>query len=143
MGHTPAMVLVAPQQLAPTPWTAPVPLADEVTARDEVLALLRDGSGRRPRFDPELAGGLRSWLEDGAAELVASRGEDAPPLFLGPSLLWDTAARAADPEELAPPLHGAHRSMTGQEPYSLEFVRSCLVRALFRQVVTTGIVDDP
>jgi hypothetical protein len=114
-----------------------------MAARDEVLALLRDGSGRRPRFDPDLAGGLRAWLEDGAADLVASRGEDAPPLFLGPSLLWENSPRAADPEEIAHPLDAPGRSVTGQEPYSIEFVRSCLVRAIFRQVVTTGRVDDP
>jgi hypothetical protein len=119
------------------------PRGGAIAARDEVLALLRDGSGRRPRFDPNLAGGLRAWLEDGAAALVASRGEDAPPLFLGPSLLWDSAARGAEPEEIARPLDAAGGSVTGQKPYSAEFVRSCLVRALFRQVVTTGRVDDP
>jgi hypothetical protein len=100
-------------------------------ARDEVLALLRDGSGRRPRFDPGLAGGLRAWLEDAAAELAARRGEDAPPLFLGPRLLWDESFAAADPVE------------TAADPYPTEWVRSCLVRALFAQVVTTGQVEDP
>jgi hypothetical protein len=100
-------------------------------ARDEVLALLRDGSGQRPRFDPGLAGGLRAWLEDAAAELVARRGEDAPPLFLGPRLLWDESVAAADPVE------------TSTDPYPTEWVRSCLIRALFAQVVTTGQVEDP
>jgi hypothetical protein len=100
-------------------------------ARDEVLALLRDGSGRRPRFDPGLAGGLRAWLEDAAAELVARRGDDAPPLFLGPRLLWDESVAAADPVE------------TSTDPYPTEWVRSCLIRALFAQVVTTGQVEDP
>jgi hypothetical protein len=96
-----------------------------------VLALLRDGSGERPRFDPGLAGGLRAWLEDAAAELVARRGEDAPPLFLGPRLLWNESVAAADPVE------------TATEPYPAEWVRSCLLRALFAQVVTTGQVGDP
>jgi hypothetical protein len=96
-----------------------------------VLALLRDGSGQRPRFDPGLAGGLRAWLEDAAAELVARRGEDAPPLFLGPRLLWDGSVAAADPGE----------TPTGR--YPTEWVRSCLIRALFAQVVTTGQVEDP
>jgi len=100
-------------------------------ARDEVLALLRDGSGQRPRFDPGLAGGLRAWLEDAAAELVARRGENAPPLFLGPRLLWDESFAAADPVE------------TSTDPYPTEWVRSCLIRALFAQVVTTGQVEDP
>jgi hypothetical protein len=139
MLHTPRMVLVAPQQHVPTPWSAPAPLEDvgdaargPATARDEVLALLRNGSGRRPRFDPELAGGLRAWLEDGASELVTRRGEDAPPLFLGPRLLWGDSAAAAGRE-----------AESASDPYPAELVQSCLVRALFRQLVTTGRVGDP
>jgi hypothetical protein len=136
------MVLVAPQQHVPTPRTAPVPLSTEgaaartppvpTPARDEVLALLRNGSGRRPRFDPDLAGGLRAWLEDGASELVARRGEDAPILFLGPRLLWGESAAAAGPNV-----------ETDGDPYPVELVQSCLVRSLFRQLVTSGRVGDP
>jgi hypothetical protein len=101
-------------------------------ARDEVLALLRDGSGCRPRFDPGLAGGLRAWLEDAAGELAAARGDDAQPLFLGPRAFWGPSDPALDPPGAIP-----------SDPYPLELVRSCLVRALFRQVVTTGRVGDP
>jgi hypothetical protein len=141
------MVLVAPRQEEqgalwspppPTPGDEPLVASPAeavagrpAAARDEVLALLRDGSGQRPRFDPGLAGGLRAWLEDAAAEVVARRGEDAPPLFLGPRLLWDESVAAADPGEASP------------DPYPTEWVRSCLVRALFAQVVTTGQVEDP
>ena len=109
------------------------PAADTrpAAARDEVLALLRDGSGRRPRFDPGLSGGLRSWLEDAAAELVARRGEDASPIFLGPRLLW----HGSDPT--------TGSTETSTDPYSTEWMTSCLVRALFRQVVLSGVVDDP
>jgi len=95
-----------------------------------VLALLRDGSGQRPSFDPGLAGGLRAWLEDAAAQLVAARGDDAPPLFLGPRLLWGDLMPTAGRVEAA-------------DPYAPEWVRSCLVRALFRQLVATGHVEDP
>jgi hypothetical protein len=105
---------------------------DRGTGRDEVLTLLRDGSGRRPRFDPGLAGGLRAWLEDGASELAAARGEDAPPLVLGPRLLWSRPAAALDQVGEATP---------GRFPP--EFELSCLVRVLFRQVVATGRVGDP
>jgi hypothetical protein len=141
------MVLVSPQQqsgrrragapvlpgrqileLAPAPAVA----ARTAAARDEVLALLRDGSGRRPRFDPGLAGGLRAWLEDGASELVAGRGEHAGPLYLGPRLLWGEPSSAVDPLDATEP-----------PAYPAELVRSCLVRALFRQMVTTGRVGDP
>lgn len=131
--QNPPMVLVKPRRGAspgscPTPETSP----SSAPARDEVLALLRNGSGRRPRFDPGLAGGLRAWLEDAAGELVAARGEDAPPLFLGPRLLWTGSAAAADPQTTA-----------GADTSSIELVLSCLVRALFRQVVTVGHVGDP
>ena len=127
------MVLVAPQQeqAPPAQSEEPAQVAQPAAARDEVLALLRDGSGQRPRFDPGLSGGLRAWLEDAAADLVARRGEDAAPLFLGPRLLWDGPAPAADP---------AGRP---DDPFPAEWVRSCLVRALFTQVVTTGQVEDP
>jgi len=105
--------------------------AEAATARDEVLALLRNGSGQRPRFDPGLAGGLRAWLEDAASLVVAARGEDAPALSLGPrQLLGDhedgDSGGASNGTELPPGV-----------------VRSYLVHALFRQIVTTGTVDDP
>jgi hypothetical protein len=122
------MVLVAPRQEQAALWSPPAPPA---AARDEVLALLRDGSGQRPRFDPGLAGGLRAWLEDAAAELVGWRGEEAPPLFLGPRLLWDESVPAAGPFE------------TTEDPFPTDWVRSCLVRALFVQVVASGQVEDP
>ena len=98
-------------------------------ARDEVLALLREGSERRPRFHPGLAGGLRAWLEDGASELVLARGDDAPPLFLGPRLLWSGA--------------GSSGVLSDPDPYPMRLLQSCLVRSLFRQMVTTGRVGDP
>ncbi len=164
------MVLVTPRQAVLTgspPLTIPVPppegprdpvsvdpgeaggrrevaLADGAgVARDEVLALLRDGSERRPHFHPGLGGGLRAWLEDGASELVGTRGEGAPPLFLGPRLLWEgppswsgpaTAAAGAavgvKVDDAAAVIH--------TDPYPMHVVQSCLVRALFRQIVTTG-----
>jgi hypothetical protein len=102
-----------------------------MTARDEVLALLRQGTERRPRFHPGLAGGFRAWLEDAASELVLARGEDAPPLFLGPRLLWVGAESSGDP------------SVGDPDPYPMGLIQSCLVRTLFRQMVTTGRVGDP
>ena len=108
------------------------PAAGKTAARDEVLALLRDGSGRRPRFDPGLSGGLRAWLEDGASAIASAHGEGAAPLYLGPRLLWGTSAAAADPA-----------SAVSADPFPPDLVTSCLIRALFRQLVTTGRLGDP
>ncbi len=132
-GQTPTLVdgraaRLTAGQAAPTAGQA----AGQTAARDEVLALLRDGSGRRPRFDPGLSGGLRAWLEDGASALASARGEGAAPLYLGPRLLWGSSAAAADP---SPP--------AATDPFPIELVTSCLIRALFRQLVTTGRLGDP
>jgi hypothetical protein len=118
------MVLVAPRPLLRP---APVDLAaaDRGGAR-EVLALLRGDTTARPRFDPELAGGLRAWLEDAAYDVVATRGEHAPPAFLGPGQLLGSTAGWRDDEGL-----------------SDELVLSRLVHALFRQLVNEGGFDDP
>ena len=75
------MVLVAPRPLQCS--TVPGGLA-EAAGGAEVLALLRGDASTRPGFDPGLAGGLRAWLEDAAYGVVASRGDLAPPLVLGP-----------------------------------------------------------
>ncbi len=91
-----------------------------------MLALLRGDTAARPRFDPELAGGLRAWLEDAAYDLVAKRGEHAPPLFLGPSQLLGLPAGWRDNEGL-----------------SDELILSRLAHALFGQLVHEGELGDP
>jgi hypothetical protein len=92
----------------------------------EVLALLRGDAAARPRFDPGLAGGLRAWLEDAAYDVVAARGEHAPPQFLGPRQLFGF------PEE-----------RRHDDTVSDHLVLSRLVHTLFRQLVHTGAIDDP
>ncbi len=114
--------------------TTVVPRGLHGPARDEVLARLRDRSGRRPRVDPDLAGGLRAWLEDGAGALSAARGDDAPPLHLGPRLLL---------AQTVPPDASPDASRDGADPYPPPLVTSCLVHALFRQLVTSGAIGDP
>jgi len=94
----------------------------------EVLTLLREGSGRRPRFDAGLAGGMRAWLEDAASELAQARGEGAEPLVLGSRVLGPEAVRLPE---------------VSTDPIGLELITAVLVRALFRQVVLTGTVTDP
>jgi hypothetical protein len=120
------MVLVAPR-----PLLRPAPSGDAPVDRGtgaEVLALLRGDSAARPRFDPGLAGGLRAWLEDAAYDVIAARGEHAPPLFLGPRQLLG----AADDLDVR----------DRREPTD-RLVLSRLVRALFRQLVQTGEIEDP
>ena len=91
-----------------------------------MLALLRGDAAARPSFDPGLAGGLRAWLEDAAYEVVASRGEHAPPLLLGPRQLLGSL--------------GASRAAAAPDRRVL---LSRLVHALLRQLVHDGDIDDP
>jgi len=116
------MVLVAPRALR----RSSSPGQTESSGGRDVLALLRGDTSARPRFDPGLAGGLRAWLEDAAYELVAARGEHAPPLLLGARQLLGS-----------PTEHGRGENLSD------EAVLSRLVHALFRQLVHTGQIDDP
>jgi hypothetical protein len=123
------MVLVAPRPLLrPAPrGAAPA----EHGAGGEVLALLRGDASARPRFDPGLAGGLRAWLEDAAYDVVAARGDHAPPLFLGPhQLLGSPDERRSDDDPHDDTLNDGR-------------VLSRLVHTLLRQLVHTGEMDDP
>src|ERR1700693_3101107 len=118
------MVLVAPR-----PLLRPAPRGDAPAERGtgaEVLALLRGDATARPRFDPGLACGLRAWLEDAAYDIVAARGDHAPPLFLGArQLLGSPDERRLD------------ESVTDQ------LVLSRLAHALLRQLVHAGEITDP
>src|ERR1700722_5132603 len=119
------MVLVAPR-----PLLRPAAPGDAVADRGtgaEVLALLRGDAASRPRFDPGLAGGLRAWLEDAAYDVVAARGEHAPPLLLGARLLLGSS------DEQQVELGAA----TDRPDLSR------LVHTLLRQLVHTGEIHDP
>jgi hypothetical protein len=118
------MVLVAPRPLL-GPSRQGATSADPGTG-GEVLALLRGDATARPRFDPGLAGGLRAWLEDAAYDIVAARGDHAPPLFLGArQLLGSPDERRVDD------------SVTDQ------LILSRLAHALLRQLVHAGEITDP
>jgi hypothetical protein len=144
------MVLVAPRPLfrpAP-PGDAP---ADRGTGA-EVLALLRGDAAARPRFDPGLAGGLRAWLEDAAYDVVAARGEHAPPLFLGPRQLLRSHDEQGDGEGVGGdsadvdgvPGGGGGDGGGGDHGAATDrFLFARLVQALFRQLVHTGEIHDP
>ena len=126
------MVLVAPRPLLqPAPPGGAAAAADRGTGA-EVLALLRGDVAARPRFDPGLAGGLRAWLEDAAYDVVAARGEHAPPLFLGPRQLLGSYEEAGG-------VDGAQRG----DGRGDGLVLSRLVHTLLRQLVHTGEIQDP
>ena len=119
------MVLVAPRPLLrPAP---PDDAAADGGTGAEVLALLRGDAASRPRFDPGLAGGLRAWLEDAAYDVVAARGEHAPPLLLGPRQLLGSS----DEQQ------GELGAATDRPDLSR------LVHTLLRQLVHTGEIHDP
>ena len=150
------MVLVAPRPLQRS--TVPGGLA-EAAGGAEVLALLRGDASTRPGFDPGLAGGLRAWLEDAAYGVVASRGDLAAPLVLGPRevLQGDRVEPAGrglaerEPTEREPTdslqklstdsFRGTGRG--AEDGTSEEALLGRLVHALFRQLVMGGSLGDP
>jgi hypothetical protein len=132
------MVLVAPRPLRP-----PAPGAAVTPPGDEVLALLRGDAGARPSFDPGLAGGLRAWLEDAAYAVVASRGELAPPLLLGPREVL--GRRPGEPTGAGdrPGDAGAGAGVATPDGVVDEVLVDRLVHALFRRLVTDDVIEDP
>ena len=132
MGTLRPMVLVAPRPLQ-RPTSGAV--AAEAGAGGEVLALLRD-TAARPSFDPGLAGGLRAWLEDAAFGVVASRGELAPALVLGPREVLGPGPGPAGPGAADVADRGADDAALSEEA-----VVSRLVHVLFRRLVVGGAVE--
>lgn len=138
------MVLVAPQTASSEGGgdTAgrPLRVIEDATPAGGVLELLRaDGLTRLPAWEG-VAGGLRAWLEDAAYAAVRARGEEAPPLVLGVRQLLGPAAAV---HETGPRVAaGAPGAASEPEPAD-EVVVDRLVRALFRQIVTVGALDDP
>jgi hypothetical protein len=91
-----------------------------------VLRELRGDLSRRPIVDGTLAGGLREWLEDGVAETVGPMCDRSCPLVI------DKRALAQD------------RPATGYRvELSIPLARGALIDVLFRQLVTTGRIDQP
>ena len=163
------MVLVAPRPLQRS--AVPGHVAN-TAGGTEVLALLRGDASNRPQFDPGLAGGLRAWLEDAAYGVVASRGDLAAPLVLGPRVVLpgDGVKPAGEPGQAGPGQAG--REQAGREQAGHEQVDSLqklstesfssgtggrgrdgrpnedvllgrLVHTLFRQLVMGGTLGDP
>ena len=91
----------------------------------ELLDRLRGDADRRPVVDPGLAGGLREWLEDGAVDALRTAGPGGEPIMVDRWALSPNEREATDSGVTAP------------------LARAVLVSALFRQLVTTGRIDDP
>ncbi len=91
----------------------------------ELLERLRGDLADRPVVDLELAGGLREWLEDGISAAVAGRSETSPPIVVDKQRLHEAL--------------GGERARATTTPMAL----GAMVDALFRQLVTTGGLDDP
>jgi hypothetical protein len=120
--------VMVPQEGPPLP-PAPAP-------RDELLRTLAAEPSPGAGIDPGLAGGLRAWLEDAASAVVRVRGEHGPPLFLGTRLLLGAPIGGATGKAGA----GAAAAGTAADP---DLILACLVRTLFRQIVTTRSIGDP
>ncbi len=104
-----------------------------VLARDGLLRRLRGDGVLRPVIDPGLAGGLRDWLEDGLVESVAALPTGADVVRVNKDSLNQVL------------LCEAHLVAGRRAPrvVTVELARGSLVDALFRQWVTTGVIDDP
>lgn len=100
---------------------------------DALLARLRGDSAERPGVDPGLAGGLREWLEDELAEAVAALPGEAAPV----RVTKEAVNRVLSCEAHLLAAQEAARALTP------ELARGCMVDAVFRQWVTTGVLDDP
>ena len=91
-------------------------------APTDVILSLRGQRDLRPRIDPGLAGGLRSWLEDDLAE-CASHLDPNEPLFLSPRAM-------------------THEALSSVPPLSA-LARGALVSALCTQRLSLGEVNHP
>ena len=109
--------------ILPGQLSAPAPLLDRLRAPGHV----------RPAVEPELAGGLREWLEDALAEPAGRLAVDAPDV----RIRKDALTQVLRCEGHFAASGAAVRMVT------VDLARGSLVDALFRQWVTVGKVDEP
>ena len=108
----------------------------------DLLDRLRGTGEPRPKVDPELAGGLREWLEDSLAGAAGRVGERGQALRVGSRLV--TAPLLKRPLVEGPLVKGPlGRQRTSSVGVRHDELLTSLVRCLFRQWVTTGIVHRP
>jgi len=98
-----------------------------------ILDRLRAPGHPRPAVDPELAGGLREWLEDALAEPVAALGDDVADVRVRKDALTQVLVCEGH-------FAASRRALRAVTP---ELARGSLVDALFRQWITVGEVGEP
>ncbi len=104
----------------------------DVVRRDLLLALRGDRS-KRSVVDPGLAGGLRAWLEDGVCALGACIPDGGRPIVIDKRSLAMCAHDPGDPDR------GGHGSPTP----TVAMACGALIETLFRQLITTGRIQEP
>jgi len=107
-------------------------LTGRSTPRVPLIARLRGDGVPRPLVSPGLAGGLRDWLEDGLAPVVAGLPPDAAAVRVRKETLNQVLVCEA---------HVAARLATAPV-MNTAIARGTMVDALFRQWVTTGSIAD-
>jgi hypothetical protein len=102
------------------------------TAAACLLDGLRGVGTPRPSVDPELAGGLREWLEDSLSGQITPLGSRSRAIRV------DNRMFDAFPAHGQVPTTSSHRTSAIED-----VVLRALVRSLFRQWTTTGRIEDP
>ena len=116
-----------------TPWSARwQPLAGAA-----LLERLRVTGRPRPAADPALSGDLRSFLESGLDEVL---GQAAGSRQAAGSGLVVTQGRLTG--ALACPAHRVD-DQSAEHEFTIPLATGALIDVLFRQLVTTGSIDDP
>lgn len=103
----------------------------------DLLGRLRGDVAARPKVDWGLAGGLREWLEDGVAACCEAIDPGTVPLAVDKEAL--SAVLGPQASSYTPRRLGRRSS----QPVTMPLARGILVDLLFRQLVTTGQIDDP
>ncbi len=103
----------------------------------DLLGRLRGDVAVRPKVDWGLAGGLREWLEDGVAASCEALDPGVVPLGVDKEAL--SAVLGPHPSSYSPRRLGTR----SPRPVTMPLARGILVDLLFRQLVTTGRIDDP
>ncbi|MFZ0666776.1 MAG: hypothetical protein WAM97_13570 [Acidimicrobiales bacterium] len=104
---------------------------EQSSEASSLVEKLRGVGVSRPTVDPELAGGLRDWLEDSLADPASRLREAGPPIRVGKRALREWANGEV-----------TDRSLRNPDDV-LERASAHLVGRLFRQWVSVGCFENP